>query len=85
METIDLENWPRKDHYLFFKDFEYPHFGLTVDVDLSAFLPLVKDQGISFTAAVMYLIARVANQIPEFKQRGRDGNPVEYEVVHPPP
>ena len=31
----------------------------------------------------MYLVARVANGIPEFRQRVREGDPVEHEVVHP--
>jgi chloramphenicol O-acetyltransferase type A len=83
MRTIHLEDWPRKDHYLFFKEFAYPHFSLCADMDISAFLPHIKQQGVSFTAAIMYLIARVANSIPEFRQRVREGDPVEYPVVHP--
>lgn len=83
MRTIQLENWPRRDHYLFFKTYDYPHFSLSVDMDLTAFLPFVKKQKISFTAAVMYLVARCANDIPEFRHRVRDGNPIEHDVVHP--
>ena len=83
MKTIDLDNWPRKEHYLFFREFEYPYFSLCADMDISAFLPLVKDKEISFTAAIMYLVARVANGIPEFRQRIREGSPIEHDLVHP--
>ena len=83
MKAIPLENWPRKDHYLFFREFEYPYFSLCADIDITNFLPLIKDRNISFTAAIMYLVARVANGIPEFRQRVRKGDPVEHEVVHP--
>lgn len=83
MKTIRLEGWPRKEHYLFFQTFDYPYFSLSADMDISAFLPLIKEEKISFTAAMMYLIARVSNGIPEFRQRVRDGEPVEYPVVHP--
>ena len=83
MQTIHLEDWPRKGHYLFFKEFDYPYFSLCADMDISRFLPRIKEKGISFTAAMMYLIARVANTIPEFRQRVREGDPVEYPVVHP--
>jgi chloramphenicol O-acetyltransferase type A len=83
MRTIKLENWPRRDHYLFFSTFEYPHFNLSADTDLTAFLPAIKQQNISFTAAIMYLISRSANGIPEFRHRVRDGDPIEHEVVHP--
>jgi len=83
MRTIDLENWPRRDHYLFFSTFEYPYFSLSVDMDLTVFLPAIKENEISFTGAIMYLVARTANSIPEFKQRVREGNPIEHDLVHP--
>jgi len=83
MKEIPLENWPRKDHYLFFREFEYPYFSLCANVDITNFLPLIKERNISFTAAIMYLVARVANGIPEFRQRIRDEGPIEHEVVHP--
>lgn len=83
MKIISLEGWPRRDHYLFFKEFEYPYFSLCADMDITRFLPLIKKKQISFTAAIMYLVARSANSIPEFRQRVREGDPVEHEVVHP--
>ncbi|NQS92594.1 MAG: chloramphenicol acetyltransferase [Chloroflexi bacterium] len=83
MRTINLEGWPRKEHYLFFSGFDYPYFSLCADMDITTFLPLIRENNISFTAAVMYLVARAANGIPEFRQRVREGNPVEHEVVHP--
>jgi chloramphenicol O-acetyltransferase type A len=83
MRTIDLNTWHRKDHYEFFCNFEYPHFSLCADVDLTAFLPAIKEIKVSFTAAIMYFIARTANAIPEFRQRVREGNPIEYNLVHP--
>ena len=83
MKTINLDGWPRRDHYLFFKEFEYPYFSLCADIDITNFLPLIKAKEISFTAAIMYLVGRVANGIPEFRQRIRDEGPIEHEVVHP--
>jgi chloramphenicol O-acetyltransferase type A len=83
MRKIDLETWSRRDHYLFFSTFEYPHFSLCAEMDITAFLPFVKGRKISFTAAVMYLVARTANAIPEFRQRVREGDPIEHDVVHP--
>ncbi len=83
MRTINLENWPRREHYLFFKEFESPHFSLCVEMDLTNFLPAIKIAKDSFTAVMMYLVARAANSIPEFKQRVREGSPIEHEVVHP--
>jgi chloramphenicol O-acetyltransferase type A len=83
MKTIQLEGWPRKDHYLFYQDFDYPYFSLCADMDITSFLPLVKQKKISFTAGIMYLVARVANGIAEFRQRVREKDPIEHAVVHP--
>jgi chloramphenicol O-acetyltransferase type A len=83
MRTIDLKFWQRREHYEFFTSYEYPHFSLCADLDITQFLSMIKDKGISFTAGIMYLIARTANEIPEFRQRVRDGNPIEHDVVHP--
>ena len=83
MRTIDLESWHRKDHYEFFSTFDYPHFSLCADVDISAFIPRIKELKVSFTAGIMYLVARTANGIPEFRHRVREGNPIEHDLVHP--
>jgi chloramphenicol O-acetyltransferase type A len=83
VKTINLDGWPRRDHYLYFKEFEFPYFSLCADIDITNFLPLIKTKEISFTAAIMYLVGRVANGIPEFRQRIRDEGPIEHEVVHP--
>ena len=83
MRTIDLKSWQRREHYEFFTSYEYPHFSLCADLDITQFLSMIKEKGISFTAGIMYLIARTANEIPEFRHRVRKSNPIEHEVVHP--
>jgi len=52
-------------------------------MDLTLFRPVVKDRGISFTAAFVYVLTRTANSIPEFRYRIRGKSVVEHEVVHP--
>jgi chloramphenicol O-acetyltransferase type A len=32
---LDIENWPRKEHFHFFRQFEEPFFGATVEIDCS--------------------------------------------------
>ena len=83
MRYIDLENWPRQEHFSVFRDWDYPHFNLCADVDLTAFYPFIKQNGISFNIAIVYLITRTANAIPEFRYRIRDGKLIEHETVHP--
>jgi chloramphenicol O-acetyltransferase type A len=68
---------------MLFSTFAYPHFGLCANVDLAAFYPFVKQQGYSFTVALVYAISRAANAIPEFRLRIRAGQVVEHEIVNP--
>jgi chloramphenicol O-acetyltransferase type A len=32
-QQLDVDNWNRKEHFLFFKQFEEPFFGATVTID----------------------------------------------------
>ena len=83
MRHIDMKTWPRRDHFRVFSALDYPHFNMCANVDLTAFYPVVKKRGISFSLAIVYVLARAANAIPEFRQRIRAGEVVEHEVVHP--
>ncbi len=83
MRTIDMENWPRKTHYDLFRSMDFPHFSLTIQLDLTTFYPYIKQRGESFTVCIMYLIAKAANRIPEFRYRIRGDAVIEHEVVHP--
>lgn len=83
MRTIDLETWPRRSHYETFKSFDNPRFDMCANVDLTAFRPAVKQSGFSFTIAVLYVLARAANDVPELRQRIHGETVVEYDVIHP--
>jgi chloramphenicol O-acetyltransferase type A len=56
---------------------------MCANVDVTEFHPLVKRRGVSFTIALVYVIARAANAIPEFRYRIRGREVVVHEVVHP--
>lgn len=83
MRYIDLETWPRREQFQVFRDWGYPHFSICANLDLTTFYPLVKGQGTSFTTAVIYILARAANEIPEFRYRIRGEGVVEHGIVHP--
>jgi chloramphenicol O-acetyltransferase type A len=83
MRQIDIQTWPRREHFKVFNSFDYPHFSLCANVDLTTFNPFIKQRGISFTVAVVYVLARAANAIPEFRYRIREGGVVEHKIVHP--
>ena len=83
MNRIDLATWPRREHFKLFNSFDYPHFSMCANVDLTAFIPAVRQHGVSFTVALVYVLARAANAVPEYRYRIREGEVVVHEVVHP--
>jgi len=42
MRYLDMETWPRREHFKLFNAYEHPHFGITANVDLTAFYPVAK-------------------------------------------
>jgi chloramphenicol O-acetyltransferase type A len=83
MRTIDMQTWSRREHYELFSTYGYPHWGLCANVDISKFYTAVKEGGYSITIALVYVIARASNAIPEFRYRIRDDQVIEHEIVNP--
>ncbi|KPK94328.1 MAG: chloramphenicol acetyltransferase [Anaerolineae bacterium SM23_ 63] len=83
MRRINMQTYPRREHFKVFSAFDQPHFNMCANVDLSTFYPAVKRRGFSFTVALVYVISRASNDIPEFRQRIREGEVIEHEIVHP--
>ena len=81
--TIDLATWPRRKHFELFRGMAYPYFNVCADVDVTALVRAVKQRKASFTAHIVYPLAKAANAIPAFRQRIRGGTVVEHRVVHP--
>jgi chloramphenicol O-acetyltransferase type A len=83
MRQIDIQTWARRDHFKTFGALDNPHFNMCANVNLTTFYPVVKQRGLSFTVALVYVLSRAANAIPEFRQRIRKGKVIEHEIVNP--
>lgn len=83
MQKIDLQNWPRLHHFEFFKMFNHPHFNMCANIDLTKFYPYIKRQKFSFTIAIVYVISKAANAVPEFRFRIWGEEIVDHEIVSP--
>ncbi len=79
---LDLSRWRRREHYLFFKDFEQPFFNICTEVDTTALLGFSRARDRSFFLAVLYLSLRAANGVRELRLRIRGDEVVEHAVVH---
>lgn len=83
MKTITFTNPHRLKHFEFFRGMNHPHFNLAANVDITALLPYVKNKGLAVTPTIVYLVARAANDIKEFRWRIRDHQIVEHDTVRP--
>ncbi|MEM1220800.1 MAG: CatA-like O-acetyltransferase [Bacteroidota bacterium] len=83
MKKIKFDNPHRQKHFEFFSAMNHPHFNITAPVTIGPLMNTIQRQGLSLTPTFAYLFARVANEIPQFRWRLRDGEVIEHEIVHP--
>ena len=70
MKTLlDLKNWNRKEHFLFFKQMEEPFFGITTTIDCTKAYSVAKKLGTSFFAYYMHKTIVAVNTIEPFRYR----------------
>lgn len=79
MKYIDLETYPRRSHYEFFRNLAYPYVGFTANVDVTRPLARAKALGGSGFLACLWAIARAANAVPELRQRVVEERIVEFD------
>ena len=80
--VIDQASWPRHEQFELFKNFGFPYFNLTADVDITSYRQVLPKGG-RFTIGLVYALAVAANTVPEFRQRIRGDDVIEFDTVHP--
>lgn len=80
-EIVDERNWERAIHCAVFRDCVEPAFCVTFEADITDFRKAVKEQGISFTMAMVYAVSKCANEIEAFRYRFLDGNVVLFDRI----
>lgn len=82
---IDIDTWNRKEHFNFFKAFDDPFFGVTVNVDFSTTYHQAKDDNSSFFLYSLHKIMQAVNAVDAFRYRIEDDKLVCYDIIHPAP
>ena len=73
MKTLlDIENWPRKEHFHFFRQFEEPFFGATVEIDCTKAYANAKTLKASFFSYYLHKTLEAVNTIEPFRYRISD-------------
>lgn len=78
---LDIENWPRKEHFHFFRKFEEPFFGVTVEIDCTSAYLNSKKINTSFFIYYLHKTLIAVNTIESFRYRISDDQVVVYDQI----
>jgi chloramphenicol O-acetyltransferase type A len=80
---LDLETWPRRDIFEFFRGFDKPYFNVCTRLDITELLDrLRRGPKLSITLTYHYFALRVANELEPFRYRLKDGQVLVHDVIH---
>ncbi|MEA5059563.1 Chloramphenicol acetyltransferase [bioreactor metagenome] len=77
---LDMDRYPRKEHFAYYLSMGYPYVGVTANVDITAFLANIKETREPFFLNMLYEVAAAANAVPEFRQRILNGRIITYSI-----
>ena len=81
---IDLDTWPRKDHFDYYQTKVVCGYHLTVPMDVSHFLKEVKQRGLRFYPSFVWCVAHLVAETKEFCMGLDDGGrPGYFSCMHP--
>lgn len=81
-QIIDRKTWKRNLHCQIFQNSLEPQYCISLELDITHFLKMVKERGYSFTFSFIYAVSKCANEIDEFRYRFLDGQVVLYDKIH---
>ena len=83
-KKVDFSTWPRGDLFQFYMDHMRVVMSLTVDMDVTPLVRFVRQRGMKFYPAMIWVVSRVINTHEEFKLGwDQDGNLIRWDFVSP--
>lgn len=80
---LDLERWPRRRHYAFYREYDQPFFNITADAEITALYQRTRTPGgPSLFLGCVYAAMRAANQVEEFRLRLRADGVWRHDLIH---
>ena len=81
---IDLETWPRRQHYPYYKEGLKCGYSITVRADVTALAAYARRSGRRFYGCFLYAAAKAVNGLEAMKMMiTPEGGPGVWETVHP--
>ena len=76
---IDMESFPRREHFEHFMAYANPYAAVTVEIDITGALARIKAEKRPFYITMLYFFTKAANAVPQMRQRVLDGEIIEYD------
>lgn len=76
--TIDIENWSRKEHFQHYYNNVRCAYSLTVPIDITGLYHRLKSEGLKAYPVQIYMLATVVNQFPAFRMSLDEGGRLGY-------
>lgn len=80
-QLIDIDHWKRKEEYAFFRTFQSPLVGVTVEVDCSVCCRRAKEAGVPLSLYYLHAALVASNRVEEFRYRQVDGKVYLYDKL----
>ena len=74
-----MDAYVRKSHFEYFNSLAFPYVGVTVNVDITELLKVIKAKKLPFFLTICYNVSQSANQVAEFRQRILENQIIEYD------
>jgi chloramphenicol O-acetyltransferase type A len=79
---LDMESWPRRQQFDFFKGYDKPFFNVCVQMDVTALLRLTRSrEGLPFFLTYHFLAIKAANEVEPFRYRLRGERVLVYDRI----
>ncbi len=79
---LDLNSWPRREHFEFFRKFDEPFFGTVVDIDCTKAYTISKERHYSFFLYYLHRTLMAVNAVDPFRYRIANDAVLIHDVIH---
>lgn len=76
--TVDMSKEPRREQFAYFSSMANPYMGATCEVDITALMARVREDGAPVFLSFAYQVLAAANAVPELRRRIEGERVVEY-------
>ena len=83
-KKVDMESWPRREHYRYYTEALNVEFNMTAPVDVQNLLRFCHAHGCKFYAAAIYCVTKALNRIENFRMfKNADGELCVWDKIVP--